>query len=75
MRISSPSAARQVAYNVLSQRLGGVQPARRLERDATFGVNDETRRAAFHRNRRSGDLPGELIFIEHETRDVYGSRI
>ena len=31
------------AYNVLSQRLDGVQPARRLERDAAFGVNDEER--------------------------------
>ena len=31
------------AYNVLSQRLDGVQPARRLERDAAFGVNDRKR--------------------------------
>lgn len=61
------------AYNVLSQRLDGVQPARRLERDATFGVNDEqTRRAAFNNITVDPTVfpEAKLIFIEHETRDV-----
>ena len=61
------------AYNVLSQRLNGVQPARRLERDAAFGVNDEeTRRAAFNNITVDPAVfpEAKLIFIEHETRDV-----
>ena len=61
------------AYNVLSQRLDGVQPARRLERDAAFGVNDtETRRAAFNNITVDPAIfpEAKLIFIEHETRDV-----
>ena len=61
------------AYNVLSSRLNGVQPARRLEREATFGVNDEeTRRAAFNNITVDPTVfpEAKLIFIEHETRDV-----
>ena len=60
-------------YKVLSERLDGVQPARRLERDAKFGVNDqETRRAAFNNITVDPAVfpEAKLIFIEHETRDV-----
>lgn len=61
------------AYEVLSQRFDGVVPARRLERDAAFGPNDEeTRRAAFNNITVDPAVfpEAKLIFIEHETRDV-----
>ena len=60
-------------YEVLSSRLDGVQPPRRLERDAAFGPNDEeTRRAAFNNITVDPAVfpEAKLIFIDHETRDV-----
>jgi hypothetical protein len=61
------------AHGVLSGRFDGVSPARRLERDAAFGPNDEeTRRAAFNNIHVEPEAfpEAKLIFIEHETRDV-----
>ena len=71
------SGEAEIAYNVLSQRLNGVQPARR-QNDAAFGVNDEeTRRAAFNNITVDPAIFPEAKLIFMSTRPVmsYGSRI
>jgi len=61
------------AYEILSQRLPGVRPAARLQREAPFGPDGaETRLAAFRNIHLEPDAfpEAKLIFIEHLTRDV-----
>jgi len=62
-----------MAFEELSKRFDGIQPAAALERDAAFGPNDEeTRRAAFRNMYLDPESfpEAKMIFIEHLTRDV-----